>query len=57
MQNSIFVGDTGYILKKLLITPFLNPVCDDQNTYNEAQIERQNRWFNNQWFNFGLNQR
>jgi len=42
MKDSILVGDSGYALKTYLMTPFLNPTGDGQNTYNEAQIRTRN---------------
>jgi len=42
MKDSILVGDSGYALKTFLMTPFLNPTGDGQNTYNEAQIRTRN---------------
>lgn len=42
MRNSIIVGDSGYALKNYLMTPFLNPNCEGQNIYNEAQIRTRN---------------
>ncbi|XP_050065881.1 putative nuclease HARBI1 [Aphis gossypii] len=42
MKDSILVGDSGYALKTFLMTPFLNPFGDGQNTFNEAQIRTKN---------------
>lgn len=40
--DSIIVGDSGYALKKYLMTPFLNPASRGQELYNESQIRTRN---------------
>lgn len=42
MSDSILLGDSGYALKKYLMTPFLNPNGEGQNIYNETQIRTRN---------------
>lgn len=42
MSNSIIDGDSGYALKKYLMIPFLNPINEGQNIYNEAHTRTRN---------------
>lgn len=42
MGNSVLLGDSGYPLKKYLITPILNPVSPVQDLFNTAQIRTRN---------------
>lgn len=38
MGNNILVGDSGYPIKKYLITPLLNPQSPAEHLFNESQI-------------------
>lgn len=40
--NSIMVGDSGYALRKYLITPMLNPTVNVEQVFNESQIRTRN---------------
>lgn len=40
--NSIMLGDSGYALKKYLITPILNPTIEVEQVFNESQIRTRN---------------
>ncbi|GLV46575.1 uncharacterized protein CBL_20880, partial [Carabus blaptoides fortunei] len=38
MGNNVLVGDSGYPIKKYLITPLLNPQTPPEHLFNESQI-------------------
>lgn len=40
--NSIMLGDSGYALKKYLITPLANPTVNQEQVFNESQIRTRN---------------
>lgn len=42
MGDNVLVGDSGYALRKYLLTPFRNPANEGQNRYNESQIRTRN---------------
>lgn len=41
-RNLILLGDSGYALKKYLITPILNPTNEVEHVFNESQIRTRN---------------
>ncbi|CAH1981915.1 unnamed protein product [Acanthoscelides obtectus] len=40
--NSVMLGDSGYALKKYLITPIVNPTTEVEQVFNESQIRSRN---------------
>lgn len=40
--DSLILGDSGYELKRYLLTPFLNPASPAENLYNESHIRTRN---------------
>ncbi|KAJ8980951.1 hypothetical protein NQ317_001214 [Molorchus minor] len=42
MGNNLFVGDSGYPIRKYLITPLANPVTPAEQLFNESQIRTRN---------------
>lgn len=42
MGDNLLVGDSGYALKRYLMTPFSDPRTEGQNRYNESQIRTRN---------------
>lgn len=41
-EDNVLVGDSGYAVKRYLITPLLNPQTAAENLFNEAQIRTRN---------------
>nr|CAH7747071.1 unnamed protein product [Callosobruchus chinensis] len=41
-ENAVLLGDSGYALKKYLITPIPNPTTEVEQVFNEAQIRSRN---------------